>query len=248
MLSFLAVVVLGMSRTPDLEENPPIPLHLHLEGEVVPAQKGVDQGNLFYLEAAARFTFPGGDVVSGGSSPKYGDFFGTGAGAGLQADYLWRLSRSVFLGVYVEFDIDRFGGSSVTDTFGTTVRPDSLTMYRALVGAKVREDFGTAAHFYSEQYLGFGVNVYRPVNATISANGMEARGELFSARTTFAFDLGINFGVNVSHQVDLFVGVAVGVNGGPGNGKDIVVVSDSGSTTPGDMVNASLTVGLNIKF
>jgi len=248
MLSFVGGVVLGLSASLDLEENPPVPLHLSLEKEAFPAQKGVEQGNLFYLEAAARFTFPGGDVVSGGGSPGYGDFFNTGVGVGLQADYLWRLSPSAFLGAYAEVDIDTFGGSSVTDSFGTTVSPDSMTTYRALIGVKARQEFGSGTRFYFEEYLGLGVTLYPSVNATISGNGMSGSGQLFSSKTNFAFDLGANFGLAVARQVDLFVGIAVGINGGPGKGNDIVIVSNTGSSTPGDMVNASVTLGVNVKF
>lgn len=246
MLSLVAVAVMGMAAFGAGEEEGPGPVHLGLEEMSVPGQGAARGEDLLYVEAAARFTFPTGDVVSGG--PKYGDLFGTGVGVGLQADYLWRLSRSITLGAYVEFDYDSFQGSSTTDSFGTTLKPDRMSTYRAMLGAKLREDFGPGPHFYLEEYMGFGANFYSPVNATLSGNGMDGSGQLFSAKTSFAFDFGANFGWALAPHVDLFLGLAVAVNGGPGTGRDIVIVSNTGSTTPGPMVNAQITLGVNFGF
>ena len=201
---------------------------------------------LLYLEATLRFTFPGGDVVSGG--PKYGDIFNVGVGGGVQVDYLWKLTRALYLGAYLEVDVDSFGGKTTTDSFGDTLKPDTMTTFRILGGIKAREEFAPDGRFFFEEFLGLGANRYPSVQGTLTSGGTVTTGELFASGTTVAFDLGLTVGWNVSPQVGLFLSVVVEVNGGPGEGKDLVFVSSTGSTTPGVMVNAGVNLGVNIRF
>jgi hypothetical protein len=221
--------------------------HLSIEEGLESApQKDPGTWNLLYLEVALRFTIPGGDVVSGG--PKYSDIFNVGVGVGAQFDYLWRLSRTVDLGIYAEVDFDSFGGSTSTDGLGNTIKPETMNTIRILAGGKIRENFGVANRFFAEQFLGLGANVYPSVKGTLTSGGVETTGELFASKTAVAFDLGINIGWEASSQVGFFLGVTLEINGGPGEGKDLIFVSSSGSSTPGVMINTGINLGVNIRF
>jgi hypothetical protein len=248
MIEILAAVLAQALSSPAalIEEESSLKSRLAFEERVDYPQKVAGHENLLYVEAALRLTFPGGDVISGG--PRYGDLFTTGIGGGAQFDYLWKMSRTVYLGAYLEVDFDSFGGTTATDSFGNTIKPDTMNTFRILVGGKLREDLGAEGHFYAEQFLGVGANVYPSVKGTLTSGGVESTGELFGKKTAVAFDLGINVGWDVSRQVGLFLGFSVEINGGPGQGADFVFVSITGSSTPGIMVNAGINLGVNLRF
>jgi hypothetical protein len=246
VIALLAAAVIAWASAPEEAKDESLNTHLTLDLPGERPQKDADRGNLTYIEASVRFTVPGGTMVSGGGV-KYGDLFDVGVGGGLQFGYLWKLSRTVLLGAYFEADYDSFAGTATTDSFGNTLKPDTMNTFRTLVGVKVREEFGSGARFFGEQYLGLGANFYPSVKGTLTTGGASSNGEFLSSKTAVAFDLGANIGWSVSPQVDLFLGFAIEVNGGPGEGKDIVIVS-TGSSRPGTMVNTGINLGLNIKF
>jgi len=247
MLTAILALTTGLLTT--TEEAPwgsGMPVRIQFEEPAGRAQAELDRRDLFYLGAAFRLTFPGGDVVSGIGGPKYSDLFSDGVGVGIQGDYLWRLTKSVLFGAYLEVDFDTFAGASTTDSFGTTLKLESMSTPRVLVGAKVREEFGREARFFSEQFMGFGANFYPSVKGTLSG-ASTGSGEFFGQKTSLAFDVGVNLGWDVTAQLALVLGFELEVNGGPGKGRDLVIVS-SGSSTPQTMVNGGITLGMNIRF
>jgi hypothetical protein len=247
MLTLLTWTALAACTAADgPPEDPGFPLRMSLEEAAVPERKEQGRENELIFGAALRLTFPGGDVVSGTGALKYGDLFSTGVGVAFHGDYLWRLSRSVLFGAYLEVDYDTFAGASSTDSFGTTLKSGNMNTPRVMVGAKVREEFGRGGAFFSEQFMGFGAIFYPSVQGTLSG-ATTGSGELFAQKTSFAFDLGFNIGWDMNEHLGLVLGFELEVNGGPGQGKDLVIVS-SGSSTPQTMVNAGITLGLNVRF
>jgi hypothetical protein len=199
-----------------------------------------------YLQAALRFTFMGGEVTPG-SGVNYGDLFSTGIGGSIQGGHLWRLSKTILFGPYLELDLDSFGGKSSTDSFGDALKPDSMNTLRMLGGAKIREEFGSGARFFGDQYLALGVIHYPSVGGTLTSGGITSTGNLFSSKTVAAFDLGADIGWAPSSLIDLFFGFVLSINGAPGEGKDLVIVG-TGSTRPGTPVNFGLNLGVTFKF
>jgi len=248
MIALLAVMLVQSTTSPEIQCKAPESLQpgLSYEEGIHFFAGAPERETLLYLEATLRLTIPGGDVVSGG--PRYGDLFNLGVGGGVEFDYLWKLSRILYLGPYVELDVDSFGGTRWTDSFGDTLKPDSMTTFRILGGVKAREELGPAGHFFVEEFLGLGAIHYPSVTGTLNSGGVVTTGEVFGSRTTVAFDLGIKVGWNITPQVGLFLSIVVEINGGPSTGNDIVIVGTTGSTSPGIMVNTGLNLGIDFRF
>ena len=209
------------------------------------AVQDAEPGDVSTLQAGARFTFPGG-AISGIGSVGYHELLGTGIGAELQGARLWRVSRRVSLGAYLEADEDFFpGGGRIPGLFGTTVKTQSSSAFRLLGGAKIREEFG-ASHFYSEQMLGFGAIFHSGIRGDVS-NGMNDA-ELFARTVRFGMDVGATIGLSVSRQWETFVTLAMQLNGGPGEGRDIAIIAPNFSGNANTQLNFGVTLGLNIRF
>jgi hypothetical protein len=215
-------------------------------GESVP--KGARPDTLLYGAATLRFTFPGGKVASEAENGKiYGNFFDTGIGFGVQVNHLWRISPTLDLGPYIEVDYDTFGGLLSTNGIDTVFKPDTMSTLRTLMGAKIRNEWGSDGTWFGECFLGIGAIFYPSVNATTIDPAGDGRGELFSSKTAFALDLGGNLGLVVSSRFDLLICLMLEINGGPGQGKDISFTT-SGSRRPGTMINGGLNFGVNVHF
>jgi hypothetical protein len=205
-----------------------------------------ESGSGSYLQAAARFTFPGGGI-SGIGSVGYSDLLDSGIGAQVQAGHLWRISRAVSIGGTLEGDYDSFrgGGDDIPGLFNTTVTTDPSHAFRLLGGAKVREELG-ASRLYFEQFLGFGAVFHSRIRGDVS-NGM-SNVELFAKSTRFAFDAGGSFGWSFTRRVEAFLSLSLQINDGPAAGRDIAIIAPNFRGDANAQLNVGLALGLNLQF
>jgi hypothetical protein len=182
----------------------------------------------------------GGNFESTGTF-EYFDIFDAGIGVSLEGNLLFRLDPDLSLGPYVSLGLDQFTGLSVTDEVGDTMKPDALTVFTFLVGAKSRSLLGSG--WFWDLYGGLGFAQISAVDATLVIGGVPFTGqELFAASTVFTGEIGARVGWSSPHW-----GVALGLGyrymGGPDPGKDV-----TSNVNPEGMDSITLDLGVQYTF
>ena len=169
----------------------------------------------------------------------YTDLFGTGTGFMIEGSKLWELGGldSWYLGGYLSFGFDSYGGKKDTDSVGDSLDPDDLDIVTFLGGIKGTYPFGSG--FYGEGHLGIGAATYSAVDGTLTIAGTPFDVDVFKSSTVFAFDMGLRIGYsNGPFIAELGFGLRI-------QGKPKTADLDFNN---GEIVEPAFEIGAGFKF
>lgn len=130
----------------------------------------------------STFSNPGGGVsVVYQSNLSWSDLFNNGWGTSLTAEVsivkagrgdggYGRSKNNMQVGVYVSFMQDHFSGTTTSDSAGTKITTDDLSMNTYLVGGTVYQNLGEGV--YTEGRMGIGAVHYSAVPGTLTSPGL----------------------------------------------------------------------------
>ncbi len=163
------------------------------------------------IEAFGRASLAGG-TLDRDVPVDYGDVFGSGAGLGAEAAFLFRTDGPWRAGPYASLLFENFDGRRDTDPFGDSLEPEDLELVTLLGGFKGRMLFGNG--FYWDVHAALGLSHNQKTEGVLIVGGVRTDVDVFDESTHLAFDFGARMGF-ARRRLNFELGFGVRIQGSP---------------------------------